>query len=118
MGSTMEYNGYHAKVEYDGQDNIFVGTVIGLNDMLGFHGASVGELMASFQNCVDNYLSWCAEAGKNPEKEFKGVFNVRISPDAHREAAMGAAMDGITMNQFVAEAIEEKIARRKAEAAL
>ena len=27
---------------------------------------------------------------------------------------MEAAIDGITMNQFVAEAIDEKIARRKA----
>lgn len=118
MSSVMEYNGYHAKVEYDGEDNIFVGMVIGLNDMLGFHGTSVDELMISFQNCVDNYLSWCAEAGKDPEKEFKGVLNVRISPDSHREAAMDAAMDGITMNQFVAEAIEEKIARRKMAAAM
>ncbi len=114
MSSIMEYNGYHAKVEYDGQDNIFVGTVIGLNDMLGFHGSSVDELKDSFQNCIENYLQWCEETGKKPEKEFKGVFNVRISPDSHREAAMEAAIDGITMNQFVADAIEEKIARRKA----
>ena len=52
MSSIMDYNGYHAKVEYDGRDNIFVGTVIGLNDMLGFHGASVGELNMSFKNCM------------------------------------------------------------------
>ena len=44
MSSVMEYNGYHAKVEYDDKDNIFVGTVIGLNDMLGFHGTSIEEL--------------------------------------------------------------------------
>ena len=108
----MEYNGYHAQVEYDGQDNIFVGTVIGLNDMLGFHGASVDELNISFKNCIDYYLIWCEEAGKQPEKEFKGMFNVRISPESHRKAALEAAIDGITMNQFVAEAIDEKIARR------
>lgn len=71
MSSMMEYNGYHAKIEYDGRDNIFIGTVIGLNDMLGFHGTSVDELMISFRNCIDNYLGWCAEAGKNPEKEIK-----------------------------------------------
>ena len=44
MSSIMEYHGYHARVEYDGQDNIFVGTVIGLNDVLAFHGRSVSEL--------------------------------------------------------------------------
>lgn len=56
MASVMEYNGYHAKVEYDDKDNIFIGMVIGLNDMLGFHGASVDELRVSFRNCIDNYL--------------------------------------------------------------
>lgn len=113
MSSVMEYNGYHAKVEFDNQDNILVGTVIGLNDMLSFHGTSIEELTHSFQNCIDNYLDMCKEIGKQPEKEFKGIFNVRISPDSHREAAMDAAMDGITMNQFVADAIDEKIERRR-----
>ncbi len=80
MGSMMEYNGYngyHAKVEFDDKDNIFVGTVIGLNDMIAFHGSSVDELTMSFKNSIDNYLNWCTEAGKKPEREFKGVFNVR-----------------------------------------
>ena len=72
MNSVMEYNGYHAKVEFDGHDHIFVGTVIGLNDMLGFHGSSVDELFAAFKNCIDNYLEWCKESGKEPEKEFRG----------------------------------------------
>lgn len=114
MSSVMEYNGYHARIEYDSQDNIFVGTVLGLNDVLGFHGSSVEELMLAFKDCIDNYLEWCKVAGKEPEREFRGMFNVRISPDSHREAAMEAAIDGITMNQFVSEAIEEKIARKKA----
>ena len=59
----MKYNGYHAKVEYDDRDGIFIGTVIGLNDMLGFHGTSIGELKTSFVNCIENYLKWCGEAG-------------------------------------------------------
>ena len=113
MSSIMEYNGYHAKVEFDDQDKIFVGTVMGLNDTLAFHGKSVSELEVSFQNCIEDYLDLCKEIGKQPEKEFKGIFNVRISPDSHREAAMDAAIDGITLNQFVAEAIEEKIERKR-----
>ena len=114
MSSVMEYNGYRAKIEFDSKDSIFVGTVIGLNDMLGFHGHSVEELLISFKNCIDNYLAWCKEVGKEPEKEFRGMFNVRITPDAHREAALEAAIEGITMNQFVSDAINEKIARCKA----
>lgn len=110
----MEYNGYHAKVEYDDEDGIFVGTVIGLNDILGFHGTSVDELAASFQNCIDDYLDFCRETGKKPEKEFRGLFNVRTSPESHREAAMYAELDGMTMNQYVSDAIKEKNERRRA----
>ena len=113
MSSVMEYNGYHAKVEFDNQDKIFVGTVMGLNDTLAFHGKSVNELEVSFRNCIEDYLDLCREIGKQPEKEFKGAFNIRISPDSYREAAMDAAIDGITLNQFVAEAIDEKIKRKR-----
>lgn len=92
MSSIMEYNGYHAKVEYDGQDDIFGGTVIGLNGMLGFHGASVDELILSFKTCIDNYQMGCKEAGKQPEKGFKGMYNVRITPKSHIKAALEQLM--------------------------
>lgn len=114
MSSVMEYNGYHAKVEYDDKDNIFVGTVLGLNDTLAFHGKSVDELRNSFKNCIEDYIDLCKEIGKQPEKEFRGVFNIRISPESHREAAIEAAKDGVTMNQFVADSIDERLARRRA----
>lgn len=109
MSSVMNYKGYHAKVEYDDKDNIFVGNVIGINDMLSFHGCSIKELDESFKNCIDNYLSYCSEIGKKPDKEFRGVFNVRISPESHRQAAIEAAKEGVTMNQFVASAINDKL---------
>jgi predicted HicB family RNase H-like nuclease len=48
----------------------------------------------------------CAEAGKYPDKEFKGSFNVRISPDLHRRISINAAQEGITLNQYVVRALE------------
>ena len=113
MSSILEYKGYHAKVEFDAQDSIFVGTVIGLNDILTFHGRAVDELEKSFHDCIEDYVEYCKELGKQPEKEFKGVFNIRIVPESHREAAIEAAKGGITLNQFVAEAIDEKLARTR-----
>ena len=44
MSSMLEYKGYHASVEYDAEDNIFVGEVFGITDSLNFHGSSVEEL--------------------------------------------------------------------------
>ncbi len=114
MNSLMEYKGYHAKVDFDYTDQIFVGEVLGITDSLYFHGTSVHELVESFHNSIDNYLDYCAQCGKKPEKEFRGVFNVRIKPEMHRCAALEAAKEGVTMNQFVSEAIQEKLAEKGA----
>ena len=70
MSSMLEYKGYHATVEYDAEDDIFVGEVFGIADSLNFHGTSVEELKAMFRQSIDNYLELCKQIGKNPEKEF------------------------------------------------
>ena len=99
MNSLMEYKGYHAKIEFDKEDNIFVGQVLGINDSLNFNGSSISELEESFHDSIENYILICRQCNKQPEKEFKGVFNVRIKPEAHKKAALEAAKEGITMNQ-------------------
>ncbi|MCR4933055.1 MAG: type II toxin-antitoxin system HicB family antitoxin, partial [Lachnospiraceae bacterium] len=52
----------------------------------------------------------CLKAGKEPEREFKGSFNVRIKPEQHKKIALQAANEGITINQFVARAIDDELA--------
>lgn len=106
MGKMMEYKGYHASVEFDPDDNIFVGEVFGIADMLSFHGSSVVELKQTFEQSIDNYLELCATIGKEPEKEFKGTFNVRITPELHKKAALEAQKNNISLNQYVQNCIE------------
>ena len=109
MNKMMEYHGYHAQIEYDAEDEIFVGKVFGIADSLNFHGTSVSELEDMFHQSIDNYLQMCAETGKAPEKEFKGSFNIRISPELHKEISLQAAQEGITLNQYVLRALEESL---------
>ena len=109
ISSLMEYNGYHAKVEFDQEDHIFIGHVLGINDSLNFHGESVKELTQSLHECIDNYLDYCQKIGKDPEREFKGSFNVRIKPEQHKKIALYAANEGITINQFVSRAIDDEL---------
>jgi hypothetical protein len=47
--------------------------------------------------------------GKEPDKEFKGTFNIRISPELHRKAALKANQLGISLNQLVSDAIEHEL---------
>lgn len=109
MGSMLEYNGYHASIQYDAEDNIFVGEVFGITDSLNFHGSSIDELKQMFAQCIDNYLELCQTIGKEPDKEFKGTFNVRISPELHRRAALEAAQKNMTLNQYVSKAISDSV---------
>ncbi len=109
MANTLKYRGYHGQIEFSAEDNLFVGHVIGIQDSLNFHGSSIDEITVSFHDCIDGYLEMCEAFGREPDKEYKGSFNVRISPPLHRSAAIQAEAEGKSLNQFIQEAIEEKL---------
>ena len=52
-------------------------------------------------------MELCEKIGKNPDKEFKGTFNVRIPPELHKKAALAAAKQKITLNQYVIKALHQ-----------
>lgn len=109
MSNMLSYKGYHASVEYDAEDEILVGTVFGVRDTLAFHGSSIPELTETFHDCIDTYLQICAEQGLSPDKQYRGSFNIRISPELHRKAALAAEQNGISLNQLIQEAIEDRV---------
>ena len=109
MANTLKYRGYHGQIGFSAEDNLFVGHVIGIQDSLNFHGSSIDEITVSFHDCIDGYLEMCKTFGREPDKEYKGSFNVRISPPLHRSAAIQAEAEGKSLNQFIQEAIEEKL---------
>ena len=50
---------------------------------------------------------------KNPLKSFKGSFNIRISPDLHKKAYRFAIEEGVSLNQFVQQAVEHEIDQKQ-----
>ena len=107
MADLMEYKGYHAKVEYDPDDKLLVGKVFGISDSLNFHAKDVDELEEAFHTSIDGYLDFCTEIGKGPEKEYSGTFNVRVSPELHKQASLRAQKDGVALNRVVERALTE-----------
>lgn len=105
MANMMEYKGYHAKIEYDPDDNILVGKVIGIADSLNFHAQSTDELVSMFHQSIENYLELCERIGKSPEKEYSGTFNIRITPELHKKAYLKAQQDNISINKVVENAL-------------
>lgn len=110
MNGMMEYRGYHAKVEYSPEDETFVGQVFGVADTLVFDGRSIEELQTMFHSSIDDYLELCREIGKEPDREYRGTFNVRVPAELHREAALAAESRAISLNQFVTEALRRHVA--------
>ena len=56
---------------------------------------------------MDEYLEQCTQAGRKPERPFKGTFNIRTGSDLHRRAVMKANERGINLNRLVTEALEK-----------
>ena len=106
MSSLMEYKGYHAKIEYSAEDNTFVGHILGIYDSIWFDGKDINELTATFHEAVDQYLDDCKKTGKEPNKEYKGSFNVRLGSERHQKAVLAAESADITLNQLVCDAVE------------
>lgn len=109
MANLVQYRGYHAKIDFSSDDNMLIGTVINIRDSLHFHGNSIDEVTQSFHDSIDNYLEMCEALGRAPDKEYKGSFNIRIPQELHRKAALMAEEEGISLNQLIQNAIEEKV---------
>ena len=105
----MTYKGYMAQVEYDDEARIFHGEVMNTRDVITFQGTSVEELEEAFRGSVDDYLSWCEEEGTSPEKPYSGKFNLRLSPELHREMAITAKRMNVSINGFVEKAITDEL---------
>lgn len=107
MSNLLEYKNYHTRVEYDAESHLLHGKIEGIRDFVNFESSSIEDLEEEFHSAVDDYLDFCAEVGKEPDKEYKGSFNVRISPSLHRELALEANKANISLNQAVEKAIHQ-----------
>ena len=92
MNNTMEYKGYVGSVEFSEEDGLFYGKVMGIRALISYEGTTAHELVDDFHGAVEDYLALCEAEGKEPEKAYKGSFNVRISPELHKQAAIFASL--------------------------
>jgi len=99
------YKGYSGNIEYSEEDAIFHGKVIGIKALISFEGDSVQMITKDFHDAVEEYLEFCTENNIEPEKPYKGTFNVRIAPELHRQLAQYSHLNAKSLNSTVEEAI-------------
>lgn len=105
----LHYKGYSAKPEYLPDDKVFYGTILGIDDLVDFYTDDAKKIEDEFHKAVDDYLAFCEEIGKEPQKEYSGMFNVRISPELHKKISIAAKARGVTLNKAVEQAISRYV---------
>lgn len=109
MSDLLTYKNYNGTVEYSKEEKCLFGKVVGIKSLLSYEGESVKELEQDFQRVIDEYLTNCKKRNVEPEQPYKGTFNVRISPELHRNIAVYAIEHGKSLNAAVEEAIENMV---------
>jgi predicted HicB family RNase H-like nuclease len=108
MSNALSYKGYSARVEFSSEDDCFIGHVAGIRDVVGFHGDTVAELKAAFEEAVNDYLDTCEKTGKSPQKPYSGKLMLRLDPEVHAAIATAAELNGKSINQWAAEALNRE----------
>ena len=107
MKNAMTYQGYTARIEFDGEDRVFFGRLAGIRDIITFHGETVDELEAAFKEAVDDYLETCVKLGEEPNKPYSGKLTLRIPPSVHAAIATAAETSGKSLNKWVSEILKQ-----------
>ena len=111
MSNTLTYKNYIGTVNFSEEDAVFFGKVMGITDSISFEGDSVESLTEDFHNAVDEYLEFCAENNKEPQQQYKGSFNVRISPELHRQVSLLAQAQHISLNSFIEKSVKSYVSQ-------
>ena len=109
----MEYKGYIATIEYDDSVEMLHGEVINAAPypIVTFEAADVEGLKREFRISIDDYLAWCEEDGVEPKRPFSGNLNLRLGSELHRQVAVEAAANRMSINEWIKRALSKEITK-------
>lgn len=102
----MHYKGYPARVEYSAEDGCLIGRVLGIRDIIGFHGDSVAEAEKDFREAIDFYLASCKRRGREPDKPEMGDIPFAIPVTLYSQISLVAETSGQVVNDMVVAALQ------------
>lgn len=117
MSTVITYKGYTGRVEIDLDADILFGRVLDITDVITFQGATIAEVRQAFSESIDDYLAYCAELGREPERPFSGKLLFRTTPERHHRIFVAASLLGKSVNAWIdevlASAAEETIQKTR-----
>ena len=109
MSDTLIYKGYQGSIQYSQGGDCLHGRLLGISDVISYEGTSLKEVKAAFEEAVDDYLAYCKEIGKQPNKPYSGKVMFRIDPAIHAKAALAAQKKGVSLNQWAEEVLAKAV---------
>jgi len=106
----MEIGGYRAIIQFDPDIEMFRGEFVGLNGGADFYARDVTGLRREGATSLRVFLEMCEEDGVEPGRRYSGRFNLRISSELHADVAAAAAAEGKSLNQWIADALGDRLA--------
>jgi predicted HicB family RNase H-like nuclease len=107
--NTLAYKDYIGSVSFSAEDEVFYGKIEHINDLITFESDNAHDLKRAFEESVDDYIMFCEEKGVNPDKSFKGTFNVRMKPAIHKLIYQKAIQQGMSLNKFIETTLEKEL---------
>lgn len=105
----MEFEGgYKAVILYDPEIDMFRGEFVGLNGGADFYAKDADSLRQEGKISLEVFLRMCEEDGVPPKKP-QGKFALRLDPETYYDASVAAAADGVSLNQWIAQAIKDAV---------
>lgn len=102
----LEHRDIKGTVEFDQETKMFFGKLIGVNGLVMYEAENAQEFEKNFISAVDEYIQMCEENGMPIKRDFKGVFNVRTSPENHERLFTISEGRGLKLNAIINEALD------------
>jgi len=109
MINVMEIDGYKALIQFDPEIEMFRGEFVELNGGADFYATTIEGLHEEGRKSLEIFLEMCREDGVKPRKEYSGRFNLRVPPELHADITVAAAAAGKSLNQWVAETLDQVV---------
>lgn len=108
MMNVMTIGGYKAVLSFDTAAGKFRGKFVGLTGEVGFDGTDVAALQSAGELALESFLAECRRHGATPAQSFTGELALNIPPQLHESIAVIATANGVSVEQWIAEVLENE----------
>lgn len=104
---------YKIDLVWDPDDKIYVATVPELEGCMS-HGTTEFEALRNVEKAVEGWIKTAKEFKMKipepiPQKKFSGSFNVRVPKEVHRNLALKAAGEKVSLNHLISQILGKAV---------